>query len=152
MADPDGRQTFYREVPVSDLGLAARRLGATVVRQRCPACGRAKASSGFFGVRQLCPACGSRFDRLAGNELISIPLGFFFACLVTFLAGLALITRYGFFEGVTLVLLVVGALTVVVTLRVARMFALWLLWMLGFVYPDRASSPGRHELDTHAEA
>ena len=89
-----------------------------------------------MGVKEQCPHCASRFKRLEGNELISISLGFFLASVVTFLAGLVLIRNYGFFEGVTFALLGVGLLTVLLGWRPMRVLALWLLWLLGFVYPD----------------
>lgn len=129
-------QVFYREVAVDDVGLALRRLFTTNLGLRCPACGRAKVTKGPFGVKDECPYCGSRFRRLEGNELIAIPLSFFFASVVTFLVGLFLVLAYGFFEGITFALLGVGLLTVALGWRPMRVMSLWLLWMIGFVYPD----------------
>lgn len=133
----DEKQAFYREVPVDDVGLAFRRFFATNFRHRCPACSKAPVTSGPFGVRDGCPHCGSRFKRLEGNELISISLSFFFASALTFLVALALVLRFGFFEGITLLVVAVGVVWVVLLLRPMRVLALWLLWLIGFVYPDR---------------
>lgn len=127
---------FYREVPVDSASLAFRRFFTTNFASKCPACARAKVGAGLFGVRRRCSCCGSRFNRLEGNELISISLGFFLAALITFLVALPLILRYGFFPGVTWLLVGVGALAVVLLLRPTRVLALWLLWLIGFVYPD----------------
>jgi uncharacterized protein (DUF983 family) len=129
-------QTFYREVPVDDPRLAFRRFFSTNFRLRCPACGGGGVARGGFGVRDACGHCGSRFGRLEGNELISISLGFFLASLITFLVALPLILRFGFFPGVTWVLVGVGVLAVILLLRPTRVLALWLLWLIGFVYPD----------------
>jgi uncharacterized protein (DUF983 family) len=126
---------------VDDAGLAFRRFFATNLGLRCPACGRARVTSGLFGVLEQCPHCGSRFKRLEGNELISISLSFFMSCIVTFLVALALILGYGFFPGVTWVLVGVGVLTAALLLRPMRVLALWLLWLIGFVYPD----PNHHD-------
>lgn len=130
------QQVFYREVPVDSASLAFRRFFTTNFGSRCPACGRAKVGAGRFGIRDRCSWCGSRFKRLEGNELISISLGFFLASVITFLVALPLVLRYGFFPGVTWLLVGVGALAVVLLLRPTRVLALWLLWLIGFVYPD----------------
>ncbi|MEX2542133.1 MAG: DUF983 domain-containing protein [Trueperaceae bacterium] len=130
-------QVFYREVPVDDAGLAFRRFFTTNFGLRCPACGGSKVTRGWVGVRDQCSKCGSRFKRLEGNELISISLSFFVASLATFLVALALILRFGFFPGVTWVLVGVGVVAAVLLLRPMRVLALWLLWLIGFVYPDR---------------
>lgn len=136
-----GGQVFWKRVPVDDLGLAFRRFFATNFRLRCPACGHANVTEGFFGVKETCPHCGSRFNRLEGNELISISLGFFLASVVTVLVAVPLLRAYGFFEGVTWLLVGVAATVVVFGQRPMRVLALWLLWMLGFVYPDRVGEP-----------
>lgn len=136
MRESDQRLTFYREVPVDDVGLIVRRFFGTNLAWRCPACGRGAVSRGTLSVRDSCDRCGSRFRRLEGNELISIPLSFFLASAVTFLVGLLLVQRFGFFPGVTWVLLAVGLATVLLGLKPMRILALWLLWLIGFVYPD----------------
>lgn len=134
--EPEELQTFYREVPVDSVRLAVKRFFATNFAWRCPACGRSKVTSGIVAVKERCPYCGSRFKRLEGNELIAIPLGFFLACVVTFFVGLFLIRNYGFFDGLTFVLLGVGLVTALLGWRPMRVLALWLLWVIGFVYPD----------------
>lgn len=130
------KQLFYREVPVDSASLAFRRFFTTNFALRCPACGLGGVAAGPFAVRDRCERCGSRYKRLEGNELISISLSFFLASLVTFLVALPLILGYGFFPGITWVLVLVGVLAVVLLLRPTRVLALWLLWLLGFVYPD----------------
>lgn len=132
---PD-EQVFYREVPVDSIRLALQRLFATNFALRCPACGRSKVTEGLFAVKDRCPSCGSRFKRLEGNELITIPLSFFLASVVTFLVGLVIVLEYGFFDGITFALLAVGLVTVALGWRPMRVLSLWLLWIIGFVYPD----------------
>lgn len=145
MAEP-ARVTFYREVHVDDARLAARRLLATTVRHRCPACGEATVTTGAIGIADRCPACGSRFDRFEGNELIAIPLSFFLTVAVLLTLSLVVIPRYGFFDGLMLALFGVGIVTVLLLVRPVRLLTLWLLWMLGFVYPDRVPDKGRFRL------
>ena len=142
----DATQTFYREVHVDDGRLASRRLVATLFRLRCPACGRSNVSKGPLGVRAACPHCGSRFDRMEGNELISIPLSFFVTVLILLAAALVLVGRFGFFDGLMAVLAALGTVTVLLLLKPMRVLTLWALWLFGFVYPDRLHEKGRHEL------
>lgn len=139
-------QTFYREMHVDDAGLAFRRFLATNVRSRCPACGRESVSKGLVGVRSSCPYCGSRFDRMEGNETISIPLTFFVAVLVLLVVALVLVPRYGFFDGLMATLAGLGVVLSLLLLRPMRVLTLWMLWFFGFVYPDRVREKGRHRL------
>lgn len=136
-------ETFYREVHVDDAGLAARRLLTTAVRHRCPACGGAKVTTGAIGIVDRCPSCGSRFDRFEGNELIAIPLSFFLTVAALLAISLVVIPRYGFFDGLMFGLFGVGIVLVLLLVRPVRVLTLWLMWMLGFVYPDRAPDKGR---------
>lgn len=136
LSEGSERLTFYREVPVDDVALLVRRFFATNLAWRCPACGRGEVSHGALSLQDSCNRCGSRFRRLEGNELISIPLSFFLASTVTFLVGLLLVQRLGFFPGITWALLAVGLATVLLGLKPMRVLALWLLWVIGFVYPD----------------
>jgi uncharacterized protein (DUF983 family) len=141
MAAGDRDRRFFREVPVDDAALAIRRFFTTNFVLRCPACGRGRVTRGPLAVGDQCPHCGARFKRLEGNELISISLSFFLSCIVTFLVALPLILRYGFFPGVTWVLVGVGVVAAVALLRPMRVLALWLLWLIGFIYADNVS-PG----------
>lgn len=140
------RQTFYREVHVDDARLAARRLWATAVRHRCPACGGAKVTTGLIGVVDRCATCGSRFDRVEGNELIAIPLSFFLTVAALLAISLVVIPRYGFFDNLMVALFGVGIVLVLLLVRPVRVLTLWLMWMLGFVYPDRVPDKGRFTL------
>ena len=151
MPDP-ARETFYREVHVDDASLAARRLLSTAVRHRCPACGGAKVTTGVIGIVDRCPTCGSRFDRFEGNELIAIPLSFFLTVAALLAISLLVVPRYGFFDGLMFALFGAGIVLVLLLVRPVRVLTLWLMWMLGFVYPDRVPDKGswrlpRRELD-----
>lgn len=150
MADP-GLQTFYREVHVNDLRLAARRFVTTNLRLRCPACGQAKIVKGPFGVIARCPLCGSRFDRMEGNALVSMPLTYVLTLCLLVIAGLVLVDTFGFFSGIVPVLAVAGSLLVVLLIRPMRVLTLWLLWLFGFVYPDRVVTQGRLLLPVREE-
>ena len=150
MAGP-GLQTFFREVHVNDGRLALRRFVSTNLRGRCPACGHARVVAGALDVVETCALCGSRMDRMEGNLLVSMSL--LFVATTSLLAGLGtiLVLRYGFFGGLSAVLAGVGCALVVLLVRPMRVLTLWLLWLSGFVYPDRATEKGRHLLPARAE-
>lgn len=131
---------------MNDVRLAARRFFSTVLRLRCPACGYGNVTNGPLSVKDRCPRCGARYDRMEGNELISIPLSFFIGSILTFLAAVALVLTYGFFDGLMWVLFGLAVVLVLVLLRPVRVTTLWMLWLLGFVYPDRVREKGRHVL------
>jgi len=142
----DAYETFYREVHVDDPSLAARRFVTTNLRRRCPACGRGKVTRGTFGIVDRCPVCGSRFDRTEGNALIAVPISFFLTVAALLALSLVVVPRYGLFDGLMLVLFGAGVVAVLLLVRPARVLTLWLLWMLGFVYPDRVPDEGRWRL------
>lgn len=149
--DAPGIQTFFREVHVNDPRLAARRFVTTNLRLRCPACGQARIANGFFAIVSRCPLCGSRFDRMEGNELISIPLSFFVIMFVLAALSLGLILRFGFFTGLRPLLGVFAVGLGVVLVRPMRVLTVWFLWLGGFVYPDRQTEAGRQRLPVREE-
>jgi uncharacterized protein (DUF983 family) len=136
-------ETFYREVHVDDARLAARRFAATNLRHLCPACGRGKVTRGAIAVAEVCSVCGSRFDRIEGNALVAVPISFFPTIATLLALSLVVIPRYGFFDGLMFALFGVGVVVVLLMVRPARVLTLWLLWLLGFVYPDRVPEKGR---------
>ncbi len=142
-------ETFYREVHVDDPRLAARRFVATNLRHRCPACGDGKVTRGAIGIVDRCPVCASRFDRIEGNALVAVPISFFLTVAVLLALSLIVIPRYGFFDGLMLALFGVGIVVVLLLARPSRVLTLWLLWMLGFVYPDRVPEKGSWTLPRH---
>lgn len=149
--EPTGLRTFFREVHVDDPRLAARRFLTTNLRLRCPACEGARIAKGPFGVIARCPVCGSRFDRMEGNELVSIPLAFVLTLGLLTALSLVLVLRYGFFAGLRPLLAGVGSALVLLLLRPMRVLTLWLLWLAGFVYPDRLTEKGRQLLPAREE-
>lgn len=84
--------------------------------------------------------------RVEGDELIAIPLSFFLTVASLLAISLVVIPRSGFFDGLMVALFVVGTLLVLLLVRPVRVLTLWLMWMLGFVYPDRVPDKGRFTL------
>lgn len=126
----------HRETLVEDMGLALRRFFTTNFLLRCPACARGKIAKGFFGLQTRCDHCGARFERYAGNFLVSMSLTYFITVVILAVLGLVLILNYGFFDSLTWVLIGVACLTVVLLYRPMQVLTLWLLWVFGQVYPD----------------
>ena len=48
----------------------------------------------------------------------------------------ALVPRYGFFEGLGVLLVAVGVVTVALVYRPAKAWFVWWMWAAGFVYRD----------------
>ncbi|MEX2502224.1 MAG: hypothetical protein WD336_07595 [Trueperaceae bacterium] len=137
-------RTFYRDVPVGDLRLAARRFVTTVFANRCPACAEGRVVRGRWEVASRCERCGSRFDRMEGNELIAIPLSFFLTILILLAFALLTVPRFGFFPGLMPTMALLGVGCVLLLVRPMRMLTLWFLWLLGFVHPDDLPEAGVH--------
>lgn len=88
---------------------------------------------------------------MAGNALISMPLTYVVTLCLVILLGLLLVPRYGFFGGVVPLLAAAGCAFVLLLLRPMRILTLWLLWLFGFVYPDRVVTKGRQLLPAREE-
>ena len=130
-----GRGSATKEKPISDIGLAARRFFSTMFRIRCPNCGEGKISKNFFNLKDKCPVCHAVFDRAdAGNWMVSATLNYFITAIILIFTTIALVRNYGFFPGLTWYIaglaLIVGALVY----RPCKLFAVWILWLFGFIY------------------
>jgi uncharacterized protein (DUF983 family) len=103
---------------------------------RCPNCGQGKIFKSFFAIHEVCSNCGVRFDRDTGNLTGSAAINYFLGCMITFFIAFFMIRRYGFFEGVTFVIL--GLMVFLTFLLFRPSKALWvgLIWVFGFVYRD----------------
>jgi uncharacterized protein (DUF983 family) len=125
--------------PVTNVGLIVRRFLATTLLLRCPACGQGQVAKGFFGVKRECDVCGASYERFSGNVLISISLNYFLTCVAVAAVAVPLVMRYGFFDGLTVVLVAVAGLSVTLLLRPSRVLTLWFLWVLGFIVAPSSS-------------
>lgn len=122
--------------PVRDAGLVVRRFFSAVFGGRCPVCARGRIAERFLQNKDACDVCGARFERGEGNFLVSAVLSYFITILLCLALGITLVLRYGFFQGLTP--LMVGAAFVIIFLiyRSVKNLAVWLLWVFGFIYPD----------------
>lgn len=91
------------------LGLAVRRFFMTALRLRCPVCGG---------------GAGARFERGDyGNWFVAAPLNYFVNALVCTTLTTFLVRRYGFFDGLALV--VVGAALLAAALLISPDEGAW---------------------------
>ena len=126
-----------KENPVGDFGLALRRFFTTVFALRCPNCGVGRMAKGPFNIVETCPACYAQFARGdAGNWLVAATLNYFFTALLCILATVLLVRAYGFFSGLTFVVVGLALLFGTLLYRPMKALAVWILWLFGFVYPD----------------
>lgn len=131
----DNRAVFGQPIR-DDLGLALRRLLPTVFQGRCPACTKGRIAKNYFALEKTCSNCGARYERDPGSFLALIALNYLVTVIVTLAVAFALILNYGFFPGVTYVLLAVGLVTMIGVYKPVKALYLWILWLFGFVYPD----------------
>ena len=126
-----------KDTPVRDIGLIVQRFFSTTFGGRCPVCARGHIAKTFLQNKDACEVCGARFERgNSGNWLVSAVLSYFITVLVCVGVGIALVLRYGFFDGLTPLMVGVAVVTVLLVYRPVKSLAVWLLWAFGFIYPD----------------
>lgn len=126
-----------KERPVRSFGLAFRRLFTTVFGLRCPNCGVGRIAQGPFNLVRACGACGAKFRRAdAGNWLVAATLNYFLTALLCIGSSIVLVRTYGFFPGLTVVVVGLALVYGALLYRPAKTLAVWLLWAFGFIYPD----------------
>ena len=131
------RKPQPKDTPVRDVGLAFQRFFTTTFGGRCPVCARGRVAKDFLQNKDACEVCGARFERRGeGNFLVSAVLSYFITVLVCLAVGIILVLRYGFFQGLTPLMVGVAFVTIVLIYRPVKNLAVWLLWVFGFVYPD----------------
>ncbi len=103
---------------------------------RCPECRDGAMFRGPYGLRDVCPTCGVRFERDNGSWLGASVMTYGAAIVVLLGLTFALVPRYGFFEGLGVLLVAVGVVTVALVYRPAKAWFVWWMWAAGFVYRD----------------
>ena len=126
-----------REKLTRDWPLAFSHLWPSVVGLRCPACTEGKLFKSFFMLRETCERCGVRFERDPGSYIVSMVLSYFIVAIIMVLTGLFLVLRYGFFGGLTWLLVGLGCALIFLLHRPVKGLYMWLLWVFGFVYRDK---------------
>ena len=106
------------------------------VRGRCPRCGRGALFAGWLRLNAVCHVCGVRFDRYAGNWLGPTVLAYGLGGIAAVVAGVLLVPRYGFFRGLSPVLVLVATAAALVALRPLKGWWIWVLWRTGLVVGD----------------
>lgn len=112
-----------------------RMLAATFLG-RCPECGEGAMFAGPYGLKETCPVCGVRFERDGGSWMGASVMAYGAAIVVLLALGFALVPRWGFFEGLGLLLVGVAVATVALLYRPAKGWFVWWMWAAGFVYRD----------------
>ncbi len=126
-----------KEKPASSFGLAFRRFFATVFALRCPNCGTGRIAKGRFNIVDVCCVCHAKFARGdAGNWLVAATLNYFFTAVLCIAASILLVRAYGFFPGLTAVVVGLALAFGALLYRPMKTLAVWILWLFGFIYPD----------------
>lgn len=112
------------------------RMLAATFRGRCPECGQGAMFAGPYGLKETCPVCGVRFERDKGSWLGASVMAYGAAVVALLALSLSLVPRFGFFEGLGLLLVAVAVVTVALVYRPAKGWFVWWMWAAGFVYRD----------------
>ena len=128
-----------KDTPVRDSGLVFGRFFSTVFAGRCPVCAQGHIAKSYFQNKDACEVCGARFERDSGNWLVSAVLCYFITIVFCLGLGITLVLRYGFFPGLTPLMVGVAFAVILLIFRSMKSLAVWLLWVFGFVYPGKNS-------------
>lgn len=115
----------------------------TVARGRCPACGGGPLFRGWLALHEACRACGVRFDRYAGNWLGPTVLAYGAGGTAAAVAGMLLVSHYGFFRGLATILVSLAAIAALAVLRPLKAWWIWVLWRGGLVMDDARAAADR---------
>lgn len=117
------------------VGLIIRRFFSTNFLLRCPNCGKGKVTQGFFGVKNRCDVCNANLNRAEdGNWLVASTLNFFFTGVISLLLMVYLISTYGYSNGLAAIIFTLVVLIITLVYRPAKVMALWILWVFGYIY------------------
>jgi len=103
---------------------------------RCPVCTEGPLFAGLLELRATCSGCGVRFDRYEGNWLGPTVLAYGIGAAAAAALGVILVRSYGFFRGLTPVLVLTVVVVAMTALRPLKAWWVWLLWTTGFVARD----------------
>lgn len=91
----------------------------------------------YFEVKDRCPVCRAQFKRGdSGNFLVPATINYFITSTVMVGVTVALVLRYGFFDGLVWIIVALAVVTALLIYRPVQALSLWLLWVFGFIYPD----------------
>ncbi|MDZ7799183.1 MAG: DUF983 domain-containing protein [Trueperaceae bacterium] len=90
----------------------------------------------LYAVKATCEVCGVRFERDSGSGLGAMVMAYAAAIIVLLALSLALLPRYGLFEGFAFVLAGAAVAAVLLVYRPAKGWFVWWMWMAGFVRRD----------------
>ena len=133
---PPRRKRGGVDAPISDFKAAIAALPQTILRGTCPNCRKAYMYRDWIRLKDVCDFCGVRFERDTGSFLMLLAFNYLVAVLSTGLVAWVLIARYGFFDGLTWILVGVGLLSLVAFYHATKSLYVWVLWAFGFVYND----------------
>ena len=125
-------------VPAPPFRASLRRLPRTVLRLRCPACGRGALLKSWFTAHERCAACGVVFERQEGAGIGVMVLAYAVAAIAGLVAVGLVVWLYGDVPYLTAIGASVAAVAVVASWPFCKAAWTWLLWATGLVFPDPA--------------
>jgi len=116
------------------------RMLRTTLRGLCPACGEGRLFAGAITLHATCAHCGVRYERHAGEWLGPTVLAYGLSALAAAALGFVLVRRFGFFPGLSAVLVAVVVAAGLLALRPVKAWWIWLMWRAGLVVSDEAAA------------
>jgi hypothetical protein len=77
-----------------------------------------------------------RFDRYAGNWLGPTVLAYGVGAIAAVIAGSLVVPTFGFFRGLTVLLVLTATAAALITMRPLKAWWIWLMWRTGLVGRD----------------
>ncbi len=108
----------------------------TMLLGYCPACGRGRLFAGWLRLADPCTECGVRFDRYTGNWLGPTIMAYGVGAIAAGIAGLLIVPIFGFFRGLTLLLILIATTAALIAMRPFKAWWIWLMWRTGLVGRD----------------
>ena len=99
----------------------------------CPACHEGPLFRGPFALRPACPHCGLPFEGASGEWLGPTVLAYGVGAVAALIAGILLVRRFGFFPGLTVLLVVIASIGALASFRFAKAWWVWLSWRTGLL-------------------
>ncbi len=123
-------------VPPPPLSESLRRLPATVLSLRCPACGRGSLFRSRLALRERCAECGVVFEREEGAGIGVAVVAYTVAALAGLAAVGLVVWRWGDVPGLAAIGAGVAVVAALATWRRSKAAWTWLLWATGLVFRD----------------
>lgn len=111
----------------------------TTLRLRCPACGEGALFARLFALHATCPVCGVRFERDRGEWTGPVVIAYSLGAGLAFVLWVVLFATGRLFPGAEGLAAIAAGGIAIGSYRFVKAWWIWLIYLGGLVYPDKAS-------------